>query len=232
MGMITRYKKPGGFKQLLKLMETSGKSKQEKFLAIIKEEEPQWAEAIEKKMLTLERIMTWGDSVLVEIFPRLNDLTLAICSHLLPEEQWQAATKTFSHSKLRNIKDLFDGKTPSIAEQSTAVVNILTEVRSMIDDGFLRLEQIDSQLIIDDKTEEDLLNSGTATPKVAKEMDVDTSDVDRKLKMAGSEGLEEIKLEIVKLRKKVVILGTENHNLRKENEDLRKKIAQIKKLAA
>ena len=40
MSMIDRYKKKGGFLQLLNLLETTGGEKREKFLKMIAEENP------------------------------------------------------------------------------------------------------------------------------------------------------------------------------------------------
>ena len=233
MGMITRYKKPGGFKQLLQLIETSGKAKQEKFLTIVKEEDPKWAETIEKKMLTVDRVLSWNEQVLAEIFTRLNDITLVIFNHILNEEQWKVATKTFSHSKLRALGDKLDEKVPGTAEQTTGIINLLTEVRTMIAEGMIRLEQVDPELIIDPEIEEKLAGSGDSSSSTPQsEIHVDTSDVDRKIKESGVEGAEELKQEMTKLRQKIVKLGNENHTLRRENDELKKKISQIKRLAA
>lgn len=231
MGMITRYKKSGGFRQLLQLVETSGKTKQERFLKIIEDEDPIWAEAIFQKMLTLEKIMCWDDQVLAEIFSRLTDISLSVASKILSEEQWQRATKTFSHSRLRQLRDAIEGKNPSPSEQSTVIVNILTEVRTMMSEGLLRVDQIDLALVIEDDIEEKLNAQLDANPAKLK-VEVDISDVERKLKSTNPEAEEEIKKEMMQLKKKIVILGNENHTLRRENDDLRRKIAQIKKLAA
>lgn len=230
MGMITRYKKSGGFRQLLQLVETSGKAKQDRFLKIIEEEDEKWAQAISDKMLTLDKILSCDDSVLAEIFSRLTDITLSVSSYFLTEEQWNRATKTFSHSRLRQLKEAIEDKTPSSTEQSTVIVNILTEVRTMINEGVLRAEHIDSNLIIDDNIEEKLNSSGHEEPKL--QVEVDVSDLKNKLKNSNPEVIEEIKKEMVQLKRKIIVLGNENHNLRRENDELRRKISQIKKLAA
>ncbi|MCB0391993.1 MAG: hypothetical protein KDD58_11925 [Bdellovibrionales bacterium] len=231
MSMLARYKKSGGFRQLLQLIETSGKTKQERFIKMIEEEDANWAQAIEQRMLTLEKILTWEDQVLAEIFSRLNDITLGIASHLLEKSQWERATKTFSHSKLRAINENHADKEPSPAQQSTAIVNILTEVRTMVTEGMIRLDQIDNKLIIEDDIEEKL-NDASGGGFKKSEVDVDMSDINRKLKNVSGEEVEEVKKEMMNLKKKIVILGNENHNLRRENDELRRKIAQIKKIAA
>ncbi len=229
MGMISRYKKPGGFKQLLELVETSGKIKQDKFMVIINEEDPNWARAIQERMLTLDKILCWSDQIQAEIFSRLTDIKLGIFSHILTDEQWEKATVTFSHAKLHQIKDLFADKEPTVPEQTTAIVNVLTEVRTMINEGMIRLEVVDPTLIVEDYIEDNLVGSEQeiSNNKVANI----SAEVDKVVK--GSEpNSDAIKKVIGSLKKKVIVLGNENHNLRRENEALRRKIDQIKKLAA
>ena len=68
MSMLSRYKRAGGFVQLLSLIETSGPSKREKFLEIIRGESSSWGEAIERHSLSIDRIFSWPDEVITEIF--------------------------------------------------------------------------------------------------------------------------------------------------------------------
>ncbi|MFN9067220.1 MAG: hypothetical protein ACK5V3_08325, partial [Bdellovibrionales bacterium] len=77
MGMLDRYKKKGGFIQLLQLIETSSKSKQDQFLGLIAQESPNWENEIRKKMITLDKVLEWNPVYLSEIFSRLHPLTLA-----------------------------------------------------------------------------------------------------------------------------------------------------------
>jgi len=228
MGMLTRYKKPGGFVQLLKLVETSGMQKQEKFLQVISEEDPHWAEAIKEKMLTLDRVLGWEKEPLAEVFSRLTDITLAISYHVLSKEQWEKISTTFSHSKLRKLTDLIDEKDPSDAKKSTAIVNILTEVRTMISDGYVRLDVVDPGLDIEDDIEEKLGDNS----KVVKAINTESAQLDEKLKVGSVEDLSEVRREILQLKKKIIILGNENNVLRKGNKELRDRLERIKKLSA
>ena len=75
MGMIDRYRKTGGFVQLVALVETCPPAKQEKFLEIIKGEDARWSEAVRTKLLSMEKIYSWSNEVLAEIFGTLQDLT-------------------------------------------------------------------------------------------------------------------------------------------------------------
>lgn len=59
MGMLDRYKKKGGFVQLLQLIETSPSKKQEQFLGLIAEESPAWEDTLRKKILTIDKVYSW-----------------------------------------------------------------------------------------------------------------------------------------------------------------------------
>ena len=65
MGMLDRYKKKGGFIQLLNLIETTASPKAEKFLKMIGEESPAWEAEIKKKVLSIDRLATWNQSYLM-----------------------------------------------------------------------------------------------------------------------------------------------------------------------
>lgn len=71
MSMISRYKRSGGFVQLLSLIETSSQTKKDRFLEIIRSESVAWADAIEKHSISLERIFSWSDDTVVEVFKSL-----------------------------------------------------------------------------------------------------------------------------------------------------------------
>lgn len=229
MSMLTRYKRAGGFKQILQLIETSGKLKQDKFLTIIREEEAAWADEIEKKMLSFERILSWKEEALAEIFSRQKDINLAICKHIFTDEQWGRVSQTFSHSRQRQITDLIPNKDPSPAEKSTVIVALLTDVRTMITEGSIRLEVVDPELIIETDIEEKL------TDKAVKgELDFGlaaTLETEKKLANASGADLEEAKKEFLRLKKRILALTNENANLKKEKEELQGRLTKIKKIA-
>ena len=101
MSMLSRYRKSGGFVQILQLIETCGKKKQDNFLRMIEEEDPKWAEALQEKMLTMDKILDWDDNTVAEIFSRVQEMTLATAAHGFTPEQYEKVTKMFSHSQKR-----------------------------------------------------------------------------------------------------------------------------------
>ena len=78
MSTLSRFRKPGGFQQLLMLIETCDPDKQKSLMHLIGTEDPGWAHLVKIKALTFERIMTWPTEILMEITPHLQDHTIAM----------------------------------------------------------------------------------------------------------------------------------------------------------
>ena len=227
--MLSRYQKSGGFIQLLKLIETCGKAKQENFLRIIEEEDPRWSDTIKMKMLTIPKIFAWPEEQLAEIAGRLQPITIATAKHGIGEAEWEKFMKTFSHSQKRNIDDLAD-KEPTAAEISAAYVKIIEEVRSMATEGYLRLEKFAPDLAVEDDIEEKIGQSlGFAAPAADdSEDDGGVPNMDG----FGGEAKAGDPAETKQLRMQVQRLAHENSKLKNENKVLKEKLGNIKKLAA
>lgn len=234
MGMLDRYKKSGGFKQLLQLIETCGAVKQEKFLKMIEEEDPIWAAAIRGKMLTMEKVFSWDSNTVAEIFTRLQDLTLATAMHSFTDEQTEKVFETFTHMHRRKIEDLRESKKPSAGEIATANMKVLEEARSMISQGYLRMDTVDPSMIVEDDIEEKLLNGTvdlTSLPEIASTSPSAEPDkpfeIDNVIANVGKASSEDVK----KLTMKLELMVNENSKLKKENALLKGKLEQIKKIA-
>jgi hypothetical protein len=216
MSMIDRYKKKGGFVQLLNLMETCGSQKQEKFLKIIEDEDLAWAEAVKAKMISIKKIFSWDDNTIAEIAGSLNDMTIAISLFGLDAEVKEKMLKTLNRSRRRKIEDDIADRKPDVAEISTAFVQIITHVRKMISEGYLMLDKIDSTLVVNSEFEDALLNSRSTSTVKPSTVDVasihETKDLDN-------------------LRKKLFELKGENDSLREKLTQVESKLAQIRKIA-
>ncbi len=232
MGTLDRYQKSGGFLQLLQLIETCGPQKQEKFLNMVNEEDPRWSLAIQKKMLTMDKIMTWSDEVISEIAGSVQELTLAVAFHGLKPEDRQRFYRTFSFSQRRKIDDLFETNKPTPADISAAYIKIFTEVRRLMHEGALRSDKVDPEVFVPDGIEDALRKGADMTPVktsptlavVEKEVTVDHS------KQAASSSVDADELR--NLRKKLIVLAEENNSLKQDMQNLKAKIEQIKKIAA
>lgn len=228
MGMLDRYKKKGGFYQLLQLLETSPANKREQFLGLIGGESPAWEEALRKRILTITRVYSWDGQYLVEIFSRVQPLTLANALHGNPQEQVEQLLSCLPPISKRKITDLMAESAPTPAEKSTCISKMLTEVRGFVSQGIIRLEKVDPELHIPENIEELLSVNAFATPTF------DTSEPaqkkDSKPNIVGeSEPASQQENEF--LKRKVNQLASEVNALKHENSVLKDKLAQIKKIA-
>jgi hypothetical protein len=248
MGMIDRYKKKGGFIQLLILIETSGKAKQDQFLNLVAQESKAWEEGIRKRMLSLDRILNWDTQARAEIFSRVQPLTLATVLHGMPPAKVETILSCLGTSDKRKIMNVMTERTPTPAEKSTCIMKIVTEVRNFCNGGVIKLEKVDPEIAIPENIEEALNQaqlSGTLTMSTepTKEEGLVFPDFDKKggakpatgakpaaagvAAPAGADRSEEVDF----LKKKVNQLVQENNALKHELNVARGKLDQIKKIA-
>lgn len=237
MSMLDRYKKPGGFVQLLALVETCGQAKQEKFLDIIGKEDAHWAEAIRTKMLTLDRIYSWKDEQLAEIFGTLQDLTVAVALYAAEESLRTRINGYFSHGRKRKIDDLFGTNKPSAPEIAATHMKIIESVRRMEQDGFLRFEKFDAELEVYEDIEDQLAKAAARAPEILMVpfagMEAEGfGEVSRAdISIQSNDASESRIMEIQALKKRVAELSKESATLRHELSLARAKLDQIKKIA-
>jgi len=246
MAMLDRYRKPGGFLQLLNLIETSGLQKQQKFLDIVREEDPRWAEVIAEKLLSMQKICAWNNEALMEVVANLQILSLAIMMHGLEEQSRDKFTTAMSNSQRRSVMEQYNASQPTPAEISTTFARVITDVRKMITEGRLRMEKVDPSLVVEEGIEDALRK-----PTKAKEsLSSVSSSGDTKIEYessaefhsanpesngpasgtAGGGGVPSSS-EIILLKKKLTVVIQENQTLKQELLRLRGKLDQIKKIA-
>lgn len=231
--MLDRYKKKGGFIQLLNLIETSGKQKQEQFLGLIGQENKAWEEGIRKRMLSMDRILNWDAQFRAEIFSRVQPLTLATILHGMPTERVETILSCLSNGDKRKIMGVVAERNPTAAEKATCVMKLITEVRQFCMTGVIKLEKADPEIAIEENIEDVLNNPANATvteivfpdPEVAsKEPAPGELRFDDPRSRTSSE-------DVDFLKKKVNQLVNENNTLKHELSVARNKLEQIKKIA-
>jgi flagellar motor switch protein FliG len=156
MSTLGRFRKPGGFQQLLILIETCDPSKQKNLLHLIGTEDPGWAHLVKMKALTFERIMSWPVEVLMEITPPLPDPILAnaykmaqlISTPEKPElhEKW---LKCIPSIKAKEVQELASYTPLTPADQAASVVKLLQTIRELEAKGHIRFSNFDPTLEID-----------------------------------------------------------------------------------
>ena len=226
--MLDRYKKKGGFVQLLQLIETSNKTKQEQFLALIAQESPVWEETLRKKWITIDKILNWNPVYLSEIFSRIQILTLASAFQGFPDDKLAIVLKAISATDLRKFQMTLQEINPNPAEKVTSQMKILSETRALIAKGIIKLEKLDQELMIPENIEEKLAESGYAATVNAPPV-----QAEKELNFEGKSDskIDTSNAEIDFLRKKVNQLVNENNLLKHELSVFRNKIEQIKKIA-
>lgn len=226
MSLLVRYQKPGGYTQLLALLEGFGQEKRKKFLELIREESPAWADSIEGHVLSLPKIMKWDPDSQREVFSRLKSLTLATALHGLEPADRDKITSCLTASQKREVRDHFEASKPTPAEVATIFMKIIAEVRAMEEQGTIRFEKVDPSLTIPDKIEEKLgkgqaspLKDLEPSPEALKELKEQTANV------AGPSAFDH-----EKLKQTVAILQKEILNLRQENAGYRARLEKIQEL--
>ncbi|MFS4461051.1 FliG C-terminal domain-containing protein [Bdellovibrio sp. HCB2-146] len=234
MGMLDRYKKKGGFYQLLQLLETSPIAKRDQFLALIAGESPAWEEALRCRILTINRIYGWDPQYLAEIFSRVPTQTSGYALHGSPQEHIDKVLSGLPSISKRKITDVIAEVNPTPAEKSTCVARILTEVRGYINQGILRLEKVDPDLTFPENIEELLAHSYVNIPSFDS---ADPAKKDARPSVVGeaeepsaaaSSGLKD---ENDFLKRKLNQLSSELNAVKHENTVLKDKLSQIKKIA-
>ncbi|MGE4132612.1 MAG: FliG C-terminal domain-containing protein [Bdellovibrionales bacterium] len=148
MSSLHRYRKSGGFIQLVSLIETFGPQKKEKFLEMIEAESSVWAQALREKMLTFERIFSWPEQVMVEVFKNLPPKTLAFAINGLKEDQKEKVLSYFSHSEKRKLEIIVSENVPKPEEVASTLAKVVEHTRAMLKSRELHAERFDESLLI------------------------------------------------------------------------------------
>lgn len=230
MSMIARYKRSGGFVQLLSLLETSGQQKRDKFLEIIREESPAWADALETRLISIDRIFKWSDEVVSEIFKGLPTRNLACAIKGISKEEADRILKFMGHGEKRKLEDELATLAAKPEEINATFIKVIEITRKMIVDGYIRLEKVDPSLDIPEDMEEKLEHEkGVVTkPVVSLAEDRRAEAVQEAISKAQSSGGG---AEVLQLQRMVQNLSKENKALKDENKQLKERLDQIRKIA-
>lgn len=243
MGHLDRYKKTGGFLQLLLLIESFPPAKQEKFLALVESENAAWSQTLKEKLLTFERIIGWPPATVAEILPHLQPNIVGMMMHGLPEAERERVLSVLPVGEKRRILQEFEIQKPTPNEISATKMKLIEKVRKLISEGGLRIEAVDAATIVDENTEKRVLNSfngagGGGHPFVVNTppaMDSDTGHEEAPIIMpeisASSASDPKLAQELKSMQALVVSLQKENRSLKGEVKVLKDKLETIRKIA-
>lgn len=224
-GMLDRYRKSGGFVQLVNLIETCGKEKQEKLLLTIRAEDPAWEEKIRAKLLSVQRVLSWNPIYVGEIVARMPAINVATMLHGLPKEKWDVLLGTMTQLGRKQIEENSGNSKPSCADIATSMAKFLSEARQAILAGTLRLEKVDPDLAIEEGIEE----------KIGHNVSLRALSTDAPTETGVSAQLQDVDMiggsEIMELRKRLQHLERENASFKRELRIATEKLEQIRKIA-
>lgn len=150
MSILARYRKHGGFKQLLQLIETSTAEKREKLLTVIEKEDANWATEIRAKALSVNRIISWKSEALYTITKHMKrrHLCILISRH---EELFEKIKPELKTEELKEIEDLLlEVGDPLDGEYWAACVQMMETVRHLDEEKVILLREVDPSMHVGD----------------------------------------------------------------------------------
>ena len=223
MGMVDRYKKSGGFLQLVQVIETCGPKKREQFMKIITEESPQWAEALDQKCLSFEKILSWKPEVLLEILAAVNTLAFSTALKGLDKPQLDAFLGKLSYQEKSRLDKQMVEISPNPNEISSSMMKVVSETRNLLATNGLKADKVDPNLVIPDEFEAKLEKKNAGGSDISVNVLQDVSLTPTPGAPVGA--------EVEKLQKKLILLSKEVQNLKQENILMKDKLEKIKKIA-
>lgn len=237
MGMVDRYKKAGGFVQLIQVIETCNAKKREQFMKIISEENPEWADALNQKCLSFDKILSWKAEAILEIIASVNMLSFTASLKSLDPEKLELFLQKLSNQDRKKFELALVEAKPSPNEISASVQKVIGETRLLFVQGSLKADKIDPSLVIPDDYEfmlgknEQNRHSGSASssgsspssPSLSFDMPASPSVVNASVSSLNA--------EFDKIQKRIVLLTREVQTLKSENQVMKDKLEKIKKIA-
>ena len=226
--MVDRYKKSGGFVQLLQVIETCGPKKQEQFMNIITEETPQWAVAINEKMLSFEKIISWKPEALLEIIANVNALAFVTSLKSLSQEKYVIFCEKLSSQERRKIEQQYKDLNPDAGQVSSCVMKVVSETRNLFIGGVLKFDKIDSSLAVPENIETQLESSSYGQNFTSEN---NNSNLNQNITFTPSSSTLSGNADFEQLKKKYIEINQQLNTLKKENIVMKEKLDRIKKIA-
>lgn len=226
MAMVDRYKKSGGFVQLIQVIETCSPKKREQFMTIITDESPAWAEALNQKCITFEKILSWKSEVLLEVLAAVNPLAFSAALKSLSPDALDAFFQKLSHQEKRKIETLMQENNQDANGIASSVMKIISETRALLVQGTLKADKIDANLVIPEEFES-ILEKGDQSKQAGAALSFDGPSA--AVSFGGNPTA--ATAEIDKLQKKLLLMSKEIQVLKQENVVMKDKLEKIKKIA-
>lgn len=204
---------------------------------MIEAESHEWAQALREKMLTLERVFSWPDQVVVEIFKSLPAKSQAFALSGMKDEQKAKITPFYSPAEQRRLNDVLTESKPKPEEVQATLFKLVEMARKMITERELNPEKFDASLIIPEDFENKL--EASASAKVSADVsaaaeaavNAASSGATGAGAQAGSGSGANHSAEILQLQRTLGTVLKENKALKDEVRNLQGRLEQIRKIA-
>ena len=148
---LTRFRKKGGFMQLVQLIETCEPGKKENLIHLIASEDPGWAHLVRSKTLSVERILDWPQEILMEILPKLPPSITATLMLSTTDYIREKLEKCIPRSQVLEIREAQDRLRVTAGEKFAASVKLFHVVREMETRGEINFATLDPLLMVDSR---------------------------------------------------------------------------------
>jgi flagellar motor switch protein FliG len=165
MSMLARYKKGGGILELVKLVEDSPEPKRSQLMAMVRNEDPEFAARIEARIFNWDKIKTLQENVIAEIIGAAPAKFLAVA--LVGEDAEfvklaeRCVGKNFADYKAE--KDTLSGLPPALIAIESARRKVIAEARKLEAAGQIKLTSGDTDAAMAAGGGASNANSGAAT---------------------------------------------------------------------
>lgn len=229
MGMVDRYKKAGGFVQLVQVIETCAPKKREQFMNVITEENPEWAEALNQKCLSFDKIISWKPEIILDVAAAVNTLSFTASLKSLSPEKLEEFFKKFSPIDRKKFEMAMQESPAGPNEISSSVMKVISETRSMLVSGALKADKVDPSLYIPDGFESQL-GKNEQSRQSGETLSFD-GPAAMNFNVVNVSNNNTSPADIEKLQKKLILLNREIQTLKSENQTMKDKLDKIKRIA-
>jgi flagellar motor switch protein FliG len=150
MSLMARLRKNGGLGQILAMLESSTPDRQKHLLRSLQHEDPSLAALLRTKVLNVERVARWPQSVLRQIVLTLDDATCRGIASALQEavdpqlqQRWFEALDPFRRPKIEA-----NAHAPELIE--AARFQLFARIRDLERNGEIHLAEFDPGAQLDE----------------------------------------------------------------------------------
>jgi flagellar motor switch protein FliG len=148
MSALKQFRQPGGFQQLLQVLEISEPTKQRGMLQLVALEDPGWAHLLKLKILTVDRILQWESSFLQQILVSLPTEPLFHLYSGSSEKQRAQIDRCLPAQIGQELRTMLTNKKPATSQAVfMAGVRLIQSVRELQSMGAIDLNIADPSAV-------------------------------------------------------------------------------------